>query len=86
MMIVFTIILKEAFLNRVLMLCFVLCSAPEPAGDWMGYIGQALMATTAYLPAQMSQVRSFAQAHLPSAGLRTQCVMKRYDLILFLKV
>ncbi|XP_055000216.1 WD repeat domain phosphoinositide-interacting protein 2-like [Sorex araneus] len=49
----------------------------EEATTWLGYFGKALLASTLYLPSQVTEVfhqdRAFATAHLPCGGHRNIC-------------
>lgn len=60
----------------------------EEPTTWTGYFGKVLMASTTYLPAQVSEMftqgRAFATVRLPFSGHKNICALAMCELLLFL--
>lgn len=55
------------------------CSPAEEPTTWGGYIGKVLMASTTYLPSQVTEMftqgRAFATVRLPFCGHKNICAL-----------
>lgn len=59
--------------------CVCLCRPAEEPTTWGGYLGKVLMASTTYLPSQVTEMftqgRAFATVRLPFCGHKNICAL-----------
>lgn len=59
--------------------CVCVCRPAEEPTTWGGYLGKVLMASTTYLPSQVTEMftqgRAFATVRLPFCGHKNICAL-----------
>lgn len=70
------------YLRNYSFFCFVcvcVCRPAEEPTTWGGYLGKVLMASTTYLPSQVTEMftqgRAFATVRLPFCGHKNICAL-----------
>lgn len=65
--------------ETIYFVCVCACSPAEEPTTWGGYIGKVLMASTTYLPSQVTEMftqgRAFATVRLPFCGHKNICAL-----------
>ena len=63
-------------------MCLTVCPPPRPQEEpttWTGYFGKVLMASTSYVPSQVTEMfnqgRAFATVRLPFCGHKNICAL-----------
>lgn len=74
------------YLFSLALLLFFHTRPQEEPTTWTGYFGKVLMASTTYLPAQVSEMftqgRAFATVRLPFSGHKNICALAMCELLL----
>lgn len=84
---IFTVMMFFArkYLFSLALLLFFHTRPQEEPTTWTGYFGKVLMASTTYLPAQVSEMftqgRAFATVRLPFSGHKNICALAMCELL-----
>lgn len=84
---IFTVMFfARKYLFSLALLLFFHTRPQEEPTTWTGYFGKVLMASTTYLPAQVSEMftqgRAFATVRLPFSGHKNICALAMCELLL----
>ncbi len=74
-----SMLLRASQASYILCACLYVCRPAEEPTTWGGYLGKVLMASTTYLPSQVTEMftqgRAFATVRLPFCGHKNICAL-----------